>query len=60
MPKQVIEDIHHVMDFGMWKGRTVGDVFEKAPSYLKWAHENTEHFCLSESMYKQVLEELKK
>jgi hypothetical protein len=56
--KQVAEDIFHVMDFGKYSGKSVGEVFEIDPTYLRWAHNNTERFKLSDSMYNQLLEHL--
>jgi uncharacterized protein (DUF3820 family) len=54
----VIRDAFHVMDFGKFKGRTVGEVFDQAPDYLLWAHQNVGFFGLSPELLAQVQAEI--
>lgn len=58
MKKQVAEDIFHVLDFGMYKGKSVGEVFDINPFWLNWAHWNTERFKLSPTMLQQLVEHI--
>jgi len=55
LKKVLVDDIFYVMEFGKFKGFTVGEVFDKEPSYLVWAHETCGHFALSDDMYQQAL-----
>jgi hypothetical protein len=54
--KVVVEDINWRFDFGKHHGHTVGEVFDTDPTYLMWAHRETERFKLSDSMYEQLRE----
>ncbi len=34
----IIKDVSHILTFGKYKGASIAQVLEDAPSYILWAH----------------------
>lgn len=50
--------LNDVLTFGRYEGRTIGYVLEENPSYLVWAHDNTERVKLSSELYGIAVDEM--
>lgn len=48
--------LRHKIDFGKYKGKTVKTILDEDPSYLIWAHEQTERLKLRSDIYKKAIE----
>ena len=46
----------HKLGFGKHKGKTVEEILESDPTYIRWAINNIETFVMSEHDKKEVLE----
>lgn len=43
--------LRHIIDFGKYKGNTVKKILAEDPSYLVWAHDNTDRLKLRKDIY---------
>lgn len=43
------------LDFGKHKGRTIKNVFEINPSYIRWAINNVSNFFINDDIYEEII-----
>lgn len=46
--------LRHKLDFGKYKGKTVKAILDEDPSYLVWAHEETDRLRLRKDIYQKA------
>ena len=42
------------LDFGKYKGRSIMEVFDKNPDYVKWCLKNVDWFCITDEIFDKL------
>lgn len=48
-------DLDDELSFGKYKGKTVEEVLEEDPHYLKWAMENVASFVVDNALHDEII-----
>ena len=51
----IIKNDTYVLEFGKYKGKSIKQVMEVNPQYLKWADDNIPSFNLSKKLYQETI-----
>ncbi len=53
-PNVSIHELHYKIQFGVHKGKTIKQMLEEKPDYIRWCFENIDWFDLSQEAYEAL------